>query len=83
MITLYVKDGCPYCAAVLHKIDEIALVVNLKNIKDESVIEELIEKGGKQQVPYMVDEDKNVSMYESADIVEYLDREYKKADDTI
>ena len=83
MITLYVKYGCPYCAAVLHKIDEIALVVNLKNIKDESVIEELIEKGGKQQVPYMVDEDKNVSMYESADIVEYLDREYKKADDTI
>lgn len=78
MITLYVKDGCPYCAAVLAKVDDLGLEVNKKNIADEGVIDELVEKGGKQQEPYLIDEEHGVSMYESADIVEYLDRTYGK-----
>jgi len=78
MITLYVKDGCPYCAAVLHKVDELGIEINQKNISDVAVVEELIAKGGKRQVPYMIDEENGVSMYESADINEYLDQQNKK-----
>jgi glutaredoxin len=76
MLTLYIKDGCPYCAAVLHKVDELGLSPELKNIKDEAVVTELVAKGGKRQVPYLVDSDKDVQMYESSDIVDYLEKEY-------
>jgi len=93
MLTLYVKTGCPYCAAVLHKVDELGIKVDLKNINDTKAASDLIEKGGKRQVPYMIDEehklsvpctpcmideDNDISLYESADIVDYLDREYSK-----
>jgi glutathione S-transferase len=33
---------------------------------------ELMDKGGKLQVPFLVDEERGVSMYESDDIIEYL-----------
>ncbi len=80
MIDLYIKTGCPYCAVVLHKVEELGIDVNLKNTQDPQVVSDLIEKGGKQQVPYLVDKDGGVSLYESADIVEYLDRKYSKKD---
>ncbi|GEM_PF-2836265 len=39
---------------------------------DDAVAAELIAKGDKRQVPYLVDSDHGVEMYESDDIVEYL-----------
>lgn len=44
----------------------------LKNIADEGVADELIARGGKRMVPYLVDEETGVEMYESDDIVDYL-----------
>lgn len=40
--------------------------------EDESARQELLEKGGKQQVPFLVDSNKGVSMYESSDIIDYI-----------
>ena len=34
--------------------------------------EKLIKLGGKRQVPFMVDNDRNIQMYESEDIIKYL-----------
>jgi len=76
MLTIYVKTGCPYCAMVEKKVDDLGLTVDYKNIGDDAVAAELIEKGGKRQVPYLIDGDKNASMYESSDIVDYLDENY-------
>lgn len=76
MLTIYIQDGCAYCAAVLHKVDELNLNVEKRNIKDAGVIDELLAKGGKDQVPYLVDDEHNVSMYESSAIVDYLDKTY-------
>lgn len=73
MLTLYVKTGCPYCAIVLHALDELDVPFEEKNIADEDVAAELVERGGKRQVPYLVDAERGVEMYESADIVEYLE----------
>lgn len=95
MITLYVKTGCPYCAMVIAKLNEFEIKFEEKNIVDEEVAKELLAKGGKRQVPYMDDEDpcesakhhtpcivdSDVEMYESADIVEYLDKNYKLKQD--
>lgn len=76
MLTLYVKTGCPFCAAVLAKVAELELEIEEKNIADDKVSNELIAKGGKKQVPYLVDSKRNVEMYESGDIVTYLDAHY-------
>ena len=72
MLMLYVKTGCPYCAAVLHKVEELGIEVEQKNIADDTIARELIDRGGKRQVPYLVDTERNVEMYESGDINDYL-----------
>ena len=38
--------------------------------------EELIAKGGKKQVPYLIDAERGVSMYESGDIIAHLEQHY-------
>ena len=78
MLTLYVKTGCPFCTKVLAAGKEIGIEFDEKNIADPAVAEELIQKGGKRQVPYLVDSDANVEMYESDAIVEYLHKNFGK-----
>lgn len=76
MIKLYVKTGCPFCAAVLKKVDELGLKVEELNVADERIAKELVEKGGKKREPYLIDEDRGVSMYESYNIIDYLEEHY-------
>lgn len=80
MLTLYVKTGCPYCAKVLDVVDELGVAVEQKNIADDAVATDLIQRGGKRQVPYLIDSEKNIEMYESDDIAEYLQKTYPKAE---
>ena len=80
MVTLYIKPACPFCRRVLAVVDRLVTEVDIKDVTDNEVFTaELLEKGGKQQVPYLVDEDKNVAMYESDDIIAYLQKEYGTA----
>ncbi len=79
MFTLYYKPSCPFCQRVLQMAENLHVTFDLKDIsEDEAARLELIEKGGKQQVPFLVDTDKGVSMYESSDIIDYI-RENKPA----
>jgi glutaredoxin 3 len=72
MLTLYVRTGCPYCAKVLAAGEELGVDFNLKNIADAGVEEELIHIGGEAQVPFLIDEEASIQMYESDPIVAYL-----------
>jgi len=72
MLTLYVKTGCGFCAKVLRAGEELGLTFNLKNVADPAISAELAARGGKRQMPYLVDEERGKEMYESDDIVEYL-----------
>ena len=77
MLTLYFKPNCPFCRRVVAVIERLELDVEMKDIvADESFAAELEEKGGKRQVPYLVDTDKNVAMFESDDIVKHLQDNY-------
>ena len=78
MLTLYVKTGCPYCHKVLEKGKELGIEFDEKNISDAAVADELIKRGGKRQVPYLVDPDGPVEMYESDAIIEYLQKNFGK-----
>ena len=72
MIDLYILETCPYCKKVMSFLDEKSIPYNKINIADKSSEEALIKVGGKRQVPFLVDNDRNIQMYESLDIVEYL-----------
>ncbi len=72
MQALYVKTGCPFCAKVLVNAAALGITFEEKNIADPAVAEELIRRGGKRQVPYLVDGE--VEMYESDAIIDYLQK---------
>jgi glutathione S-transferase len=56
----------------LEVVEEKDIAIEKKDITDSAVADELIEAGGKRQVPYLVDSERGVSMYESDDIITYL-----------
>jgi anaphase-promoting complex subunit 7 len=73
MFTLYYKPACPFCQRVLELSENLGVDLDLKDVSDDEVFaQELLEKGGKKQVPFLVDAEKEVSMYESNDIIEYI-----------
>ena len=73
MLTLYYKPTCPWCQKVITAVEEMGLQPEMKDITaDEAIAAELVERGGKRQVPYLVDDQRNTEMYESADIIAYL-----------
>lgn len=78
MLTIYVKTGCPFCHKVLDTATELGVVFEEKNIADDAVAAELVARGGKRQVPYLVDSERGVEMYESDDIVAYVREQYAK-----
>ena len=68
---LFFKSTCPFCQKVLKFMDENDIHLPLKDIlADPSIREELVTKGGSQQVPAL--EIDGEIMYESDDIIEYL-----------
>lgn len=78
MFTLYYRPSCPFCQRVLQVTDSLNITLDLRDIsEDETALAELLEKGGERQVPFLVDTERNVSMYESSDIIDYL-REHAK-----
>lgn len=72
MFNLYILESCPYCRKVMNFLDEKDVQYTKIDIKNKENEEALIKIGGKRQVPFLIDTDRNIQMYESADIIEYL-----------
>ncbi len=72
MFDLYIMESCPYCKKVRAFLDEKGIEYNKIDIADKKNEESLITLGGKRQVPFFVDKERNIQMYESNDIIEYL-----------
>lgn len=72
MLNIFILPTCPYCQKVINYLKTTKLEYNLLDINESHYLEELIQLGGKRQVPFLFDNDKNVMMYESDDIIEYL-----------
>ena len=80
-ITLYELPGCPYCAKVVDKLNELGLEydsIEVPRSHDERTeVEAVSDQTG---VPVIVDEEHGVDgMPESDDIVEYLEETYGAA----
>lgn len=72
MFDLFILETCPYCKKVMAFLDEKGVKYNKVDISETKNEETLIKMGGKRQVPFLVDSDRNIQMYESNDIIEYL-----------
>ena len=71
MLDLFILESCPYCKKVIEYMDENKIPYNKIDISNKESEESLIKIGGKRQVPFLIDNDRNIQMYESADIIEY------------
>lgn len=72
MINLFILHTCPYCQKVISYLQTTDLDYNLLDIEEKQNYDEMIKLGGKRQVPFLFDNENNVTMYESGDIIEYL-----------
>jgi glutathione S-transferase len=76
-LELYSYEGSPFCRLVREALCELELPYRLHNIARGSRRREaFIARTGKMMVPYLVDPNRDVAMFESADIVAYLQRTY-------
>lgn len=76
MLTLYYRPTCAFCRRVIAVIERMELEVELKDISDAAVEAELLAAGGKVLVPYLIDTEAGVALYESDDIVAHLQKTY-------
>jgi len=72
MLELFILETCPYCKKVMAFLDEHKMEYRKIDIANKENEESLIRIGGKRQVPFLVDKDRNIQMYESNDIIEYV-----------
>ncbi|GAA0663819.1 glutaredoxin [Natronoarchaeum mannanilyticum] len=76
-VTLYQLDGCPFCEKVADRLDEVG--VDYETIWVDAMHSdrnEVKRVSGQRGVPVLVDEDRGVTMSESDNIVEFVDRTY-------
>lgn len=73
-IELYEFEGCPFCRKVREAVTLLDLdVVFYPCPRGGPTFRQKVKQmGGKAQFPYMVDTNSGVTMYESADIIQYL-----------
>ena len=72
MIDLYILENCPYSIKVMNFFKSHNIEYKKRDITDPENLKLLIELGGKKQVPFLHDDDNNISMYESEDIINYI-----------
>ena len=79
-LELYSFEASPFCRIVRERLCTLELPYVLRNVaKGSPSREAFVKRSGKMQVPYLVDANTGTEMFESADIIAYLDREYAEA----
>lgn len=72
MLDLFVLENCPYCHKVMDFLEKEHMKYRKIDISNKNSEDALIKIGGKRQVPFLIDNERNIQMYESDDIIEYL-----------
>jgi glutaredoxin len=74
-ITLYALDGCPFCEKVSDALDEHGIDYETEWVdalhSDRDVVKRV---SGQRGVPVLVDEERGVTMSESDNVLDYVER---------
>jgi glutathione S-transferase len=83
MLELYQAEGCGYSETVRQTMTNLGLSYVVHNprsatgeTRNEVTQEELLVLGGQDQIPFLVDTERGERLYESDDIVAYLEDHY-------
>ena len=72
MYNLYILKSCPFCKKVIDYMDSKNISYNILDVSEPNNYQSLIDIGGKSQVPFLIDNESGVNLYESDDIINYL-----------
>ncbi|MCM1338161.1 MAG: glutathione S-transferase N-terminal domain-containing protein [Muribaculaceae bacterium] len=72
MFDLFILESCPYCQRVMAYLKENNISFHKFDISNRDNVQKLLKLGGMEQVPFLYDEENDVRMYESDDIIAYL-----------
>ncbi len=74
MLDLFILDTCPYCQKVLQYLSKNKKIkYNTIDTSNDDNVLRLLSIGGKDQVPFLYNEDTNEKIYESDEILKYLE----------
>jgi glutaredoxin len=74
-ITLYALDGCPYCEKVHDALDDQGVDYETEWVGAlHSERDEVKRVSGQRAVPVLVDDERGVTMNESDNVLEYVER---------
>ena len=77
LLELYSFEASPFCRLVRETLTQLELPYLLHNVaKGSPKREAFVRLSGKMQVPYLVDPNADMALFESADIAAYLARTY-------
>lgn len=82
-LVLYEYDASPFCKRVREMINILDLTVEYRpcpGARNGKFSQQMFETTGRRTVPYLVDPNTNVDMFESDDIIQYLLRTYGPTD---
>jgi len=76
-LELYSFESSPFCRIVREALSSLELPYLLHNVaKNSHKREEFVKRSAKMMVPYLIDPNTDTAMFESADIVRYLEQTY-------
>ena len=78
-LELWSFEESPFCRIAREALCELTLPYRLHNVgKGSAARAKFVERSGRMRVPYLVDPNTGAAMFESADIVAYLEKTYAR-----
>lgn len=77
MFDLFILDSCPYCQKVMSFLKDNNIKYHKFDTTNNDNVLRLMTIGGKDQVPFLYNEDTGDKVYESEDIIKYV-KDYEK-----
>lgn len=79
-LELYSHEASPFCRIVRETLTTLEIPYRLHNVaKGSPTRERFVKRSGKMQIPWLSDPNTRTELFESADIVRYLERQYGAA----
>ncbi len=80
LLELFSYEASPYCRVVREVLCQLELPYLLHNVaRGSAKRSDFVARTGRMQVPYLVDQSHGIAMFESRDIVRYLEHRYAAA----